>query len=150
MNIYHKKNIYWAVWVISIIIVIIAHLISISFFFLLGLFAMGFCLISIVFSNISVEKQIVYCVLTFALAIIISCNADKCKNCSGKGEKTCSYCEGLYKWQCSRCNGKGKVPGLIWGTNKCPSCYGDGTVTCSECSYGKIKCNDCNGTGKKK
>ena len=78
---------------------------------------------------------------------------DKCKQCSGAGQKDrrCYDCSG--KGRCTTCKGSGKLVSVGFdranGTKPCHKCKGNGR--CRKCGGGgstKEKCATCGGSGK--
>lgn len=66
----------------------------------------------------------------------------ECKSCDGDGQKTCTKCN-YGSIECKDCKGSGS-------RGKCKDCKGNGELgKCTSCDDGHVKCDVCNGTGKK-
>lgn len=75
------------------------------------------------------KKNFCWLFILIILYIIYGIMNNRCEQCKGKGEITCT-----------KCNGKGKTPGLLWGENPCTRCDQTGTIYCPSCNgTGKVK-----------
>lgn len=71
-----------------------------------------------------------------------------CSACSGRGQSTCWGCNGTGRTNCTSCGGRGSRTEYRteWANGQSRSVTRD--VPCFSCSYGKVTCSSCMGTGR--